>query len=105
MTPNRLALGLSMVAWGVLAGVFMQRMEWMRPHMGLLLADYGDWIAAYLGAAAACLYAGIYRLARWLGIGDLGRKMDVLESGLRSDIPHDAALADALRRQRTGEGL
>ena len=83
----------------------MERMEWMRPHMGLLLETYGDWIAAYLGAAAICLYAAIYRVSRWLGIGDLGRKMDVIETGLRSDSPHDAALARALRRQRTGEGL
>ena len=105
MTPNRFALGLSIVAWGVLAGLFMRHMEWMRPHMGLVLGEYGDRIAAYLGAAGVCLYAGIYRTARWLGIGDLGRKMDVLEIGLRSDSPHDQALARALARQRSGEGL
>ena len=105
MTPNRFALGLSIVAWGVLAGLFMQHMEWMRPHMGLVLGEYGDRIAAYLAAAGVCLYAGIYRTARWLGIGDLGRKMDVLEVGLRSDSPHDQALARALARQRSGEGL
>ncbi len=105
MTPNRIATGLSMVAWGVLAGVFMERMEWMRPHMGLLLGAYGGWLALYLAAAAICLYAAIYRVSRWLGIGDLGRKMEVLETGLRSDAPHDEALARALQRQRTGEGL
>ena len=105
MTPNRLALGLSMVAWAVMAGVFMERMDWMRPHMGLLLEGYGYWIGAYLAAAAICLYAAIYRISRWLGIGDLGRKMDVIEAGLRSDSPHDVALAKALQRQRTGEGL
>ena len=105
MTPNRFALGLSIVAWGVLAGLFMRHMEWMRPHMGLVLGEYGDRIAAYLAAAGVCLYAEIYRTARWLGIGDLGRKMDVLEVGLRSDSPHDQALARALARQRSGEGL
>ena len=105
MTANQFALGLSIVAWGLLGGLFMQRMEWMRPHMGLVLAEYGDRIVAYVGAAAICLYAGIYRVARWLGIGDLGRKMDILEVGLRSDAPHDAALARALARQRSGEGL
>ncbi len=105
MTPNRIAIGLSMVAWGLLGMAFMDRMEWMRPHMGLVLEDYGPRIAAYLAAAVACLYAGIYRASRWLGIGDLGRKMDVLETGLRTDAPHDAALARALERQRTGEGL
>ena len=77
----------------------MERMEWMRPHMGLLLGAYGGWLALYLAAAA------IYRVSRWLGIGDLGRKMEVLETGLRSDAPHDEALARALQRQRTGEGL
>ena len=105
MTPNRIAIGLSMVAWGLLAGVFMERMEWMRPHMDLVLGTYGGWVAVYLAAAAICLYAVLYRVSRWLGIGDLGRKMEVLESGLRSDAPHDEALARALRRQRTGEGL
>ena len=105
MTSNQFALGLSLVAWGILGGLFMRHMEWMRPHMGLVLAEYGERIAAYLAAAAICLYAGIYRIARWLGIGDLGRKMDILEGGLRSDSPHDEALARALERQRSGEGL
>jgi len=105
VTPNRFALGLSIIAWGILAGLFMSHMEWMRPHMGLVLGEYGDRIAAYLAAAGVCLYAGIYRVARSLGIGDLGRKMDILEVGLRSDSPHDAALARALERQRSGEGL
>ena len=105
MTPNRIAIGLSMVAWGLLAGVFMERMEWMRPHMPLVLGAYGGWVCLYLAAAAICLYAALYRASRWLGIGDLGRKMEVLESGLRSDAPHDEALARALQRQRTGEGL
>ena len=105
MTANQFALGLSMVAWGVLGGLFMRHMEWMRPHMLLVLGEYGDRIGAYLAAAAICLYAGIYWTARWLGIGDLGRKMDVLEFGLRSDSPHDEELARALARQRSGEGL
>lgn len=105
MTANQVALGLSIVAWGVLAGLFMNHMEWMRPHMTLVLAEYGDRIGAYLAAAAICLYAGLYRAARWLGIGDLGRKMSVLEVGLHSDSPHDEALARALARQRSGEGL
>ena len=83
----------------------MRHMEWMRPHMVLVLGEYGDRIAAYLAAAAICLYAGIYLTARWLGIGDLGRKMDVLELGLRSGSPHDETLARALARQRSGEGL
>jgi len=105
VTPNRIALGLSIVAWSLLAFAFMDRMQWLRPHMGLLLAEYGEIVAGYLLAAALTLYAGIYALCRWLGIGDLGRKMEVLEEGLRRDDPHDRALADALARQRSGEGL
>ena len=105
MTPNRVALGLSIMAWGLLGFAFMDRMEWMRPHMGLVLAEYGGVLAGYLLAAALTLYAAIYWLCRRLGIGDLGRKMEVLEEGLRRDAPHDPALAAALERQRSGEGL
>ena len=105
MTANRMALGISMIVWAVLAGVAMKRMEWIRPHMDLVLGAYGTHVAAYLLAAQACLYAALFWVARWLGIGDLGRKMDVLRQGLGSDSPHDAELARALARQRAGEGL
>ncbi len=105
MTPNRVALGLSLVLWSLALFAFMERMEWMRPHLGLVLGEYGVLLGAYLLAAALTLYAGLYWAGRWLGIGDLGRKMDVLEAGLQRDAPHDRELAEALARQRRGEGL
>ena len=69
VTANQAALGLSIVTWGVLAGLFMKHKEWMRPHMTLVLTEYGERIGAYLAAAAICLYPGLYWTARWLGIG------------------------------------
>ncbi len=105
MTPNRIALGVSIVIWSLVLFTAMERMVWLRPHMGLVLDAYGTVLAAYLLAAALTLYAGLYALARRLGIGDLGRKMDVLEDGLRRDAPHDPDLAAALARQHRGEGL
>lgn len=105
MTANQGALGLSLVVWGLLGMAFMHHMEWMRPHMGLLLGAYGGWISAYLAAGALCVYAAIYWLVRKLGLGDLGRRMGVLERDLGRDAAHDPELARALARQRTGDGL
>lgn len=105
MTANQGALGLSLVLWGLLGMAFMRRMEWMRPHMGLLLGAYGGTLALYLGAAFLTGYAAIYWLVRKLGLGDLGRRMGVLERDLERDAAHDPQLAAALARQRTGGGL
>lgn len=103
MTANQGALGLSLVVWGLLGMAFMRHMEWMRPHMRLLLGAYGGWIALYLASAGLVGYAGIYWLVRKLGLGDLGRRMGVLGRDLGRDAAHDPELAAALARQRLGD--
>ena len=64
--------------------------------------DYGLVIALYLGLALATLAAVFYWAARALGLGDLGKKVGLVERSVRRG-EGDRELAEALQRDVEGK--
>lgn len=72
--------------------------------LGPILSEHGWTIAAPALVALASVFAAIHWAARKVGLGDLGRKVEHIDRGLREDsAAHDRDLAAALRRDRAAE--
>ena len=68
----------------------------------MILADYGLVIALYLGVALATLAAVFYWAVRALVLGDLGKKVGLVERSVRRG-EGDRELTEALQRDVEGK--
>ena len=105
MVPWQVATGLTMVIGGVGAFLLLDRLEYLGGHWGMILGEHGGAVAVPALTAAASLFAAIHWAARKAGLGDLGRKVEHIDRGLREadGMAHDPELAEALRRDRKAE--
>ena len=98
----RAALGLTLALGGAAAWLALDELRYLAPYRDALAARHGPAVAAYAGALAFDLFAGLYWLCRRLGLGDAGRKLRRLEREVQSGTAFDRELANRLRDQREG---
>ena len=104
MVPWQVAIGLTLVIGGVSAILLLDRLDYLVGYWGLVLGEHGWAIAAPAATALASVFASVHWAARKIGLGDLGRKVEHIDRGLRNDgAAHDRDLAAALQRDRTAE--
>ena len=104
MIQWREATGLTMVIAGVSAILLLDRLDYLGGSWGPILSEHGWTIAAPALVALASVFAAIHWAARKVGLGDLSRKVEHIDRGLREDsAAHDRDLAAALRRDRAAE--
>ncbi|MCY4597949.1 MAG: hypothetical protein OXC19_24515 [Bryobacterales bacterium] len=104
MVPWQVAAGLTLVIAGVSAILLLDRLDYLAGYWGLILTEHAWAIAAPTLTALASIVALIRWAARKAGLGDLGRKVEHIDRGLREDsAAHDRDLAAALRRDRAAE--
>ena len=101
MHPWRVSFGLTLTlaALAVLFG--FERLAWLRPYASLIWEQYAASILTHLGVLVLSIAAGIYYLARLLGLGDVGRKVEQVELAVRRG-QGDPELAAALQRDSEG---
>ena len=101
MRPWKVSFGLTctLAALSVLFG--FERLAWLRPYLPLIWEQYAAAILAHLGVVLLSVAAGIYTLARLVGLGDAGRKVEQVEMALRRG-QGDPQLAAALQRDSEG---
>lgn len=99
----RIAFGLALSIMGVLVWLALEEFRYLAPYRDAIAARYGLVIVAYCLALWFDLFALLYWLARRLGLGDVGRKLRLLEGETRSGSTFDGELAERLRAQREGE--
>ena len=88
----------ALAVWGLLV-----EMTYLHPFWRVVAVDCGLYIAAYGGLALATLGTGVYVAARAVGLGSVGRKVDVVERTIRRGAGQDPALAEALARDDAGD--
>ena len=103
MKPWKVSVGLTASAaalgvWGLWAEV-----TYLHPFWRVVVADYGWYVAASGGMALATFATGVYAAARVIGLGAVGRKVDVVERAIRRGAGQDPALAEALARDEAGD--
>ncbi len=104
MVPWQVATGLTMVIAGVSVFLLTERLDYLAGFWGPVLGEHGGALAAPVATALASVFAAIHWAARKAGLGDLGRKVEHIDRGLREVAgAHDRELAEALRRDRAAE--
>ena len=102
MQPWKVSLGMTVAIAGVAVILLADRLSWLAPYRRVIFADYGMTIGLYLGLAMATIFALFYWAARALGLGDLGKKVDLVERSVRRG-EGDRELAAALDRDAEGK--
>ena len=103
MRPWRVSVGMTMVVTGVAAWVLLEELAYLGPYAAVVVADYGLVLGAYGALALATVAGASYAAARVLGLGDVGRKVSVMERAIRRGEGQDPELAAALQREAAGE--
>ena len=103
MKPWKASVGLTTSAGTVGAWALAAETAYLQPFGRLILADYGWYVAAYGGMALATMAAGFYVAVRAVGLGAVGRKVDVTERAIRRGEGQDPALGEALARHDAGD--
>ena len=102
MQPWKVSVGLTVTVAGLAAILLTGQLEYLAEFRRVILADYGLVISLYLGLALATLAAVFYWAARALGLGDLGKKVDLVERSVRRG-EGNRELAEALQRDVEGK--
>ena len=102
MKPIFFGIGITAAVGGLTVLLVGPQLEFLSPWWGAILRTY--WRTLSLHAAAALLTSIVvfYALARVAGLADLGRRVDLVERGIRRGSG-DRDLQEAL--ERSDEGL
>lgn len=103
MSPWRVSVGMTMVATGIGAWLLAEELSYLQPVAAVVATDYGLVLGAYGALGLATVAGASYVAARTLGLGDVGRKVSVMERSIRRGEGQDPELAAALQREAAGE--
>lgn len=103
MQPWRVSIGLTVTALGLVTLLGGSELAYLKPHWRVLLSDYWWPIGFYGGLAVVTFAFLVYAGARAMGLADLGRKVDLVERGIRRGEGGDSELAGVLKNQSKGE--
>ena len=101
MKPIFFGIGITAVLGGLAVLLVGPRLGFLSPWWGAIIRVY--WLTLSLHAAAALVTSIVvfYALARIAGLADLGRRLDLVERGIRRGSG-DADLQQALERSDEG---
>ena len=101
MKPIFFGIGITAAWAGAAALLVGSQLDFLSPWWGTILRTY--WLTLGLHAAAAVLTSIVvfYELARVLGLADLGRRVELVERGIRRGSG-DRDLQHALERSDDG---
>ena len=103
MRPWKVGVGLTASAGALgIWGLWVETV-YLHPFWWVVAVDYGVYVAVCFGMALVAFGTAVYLTARVVGLGAVGRKVDVVERAVRRGGGQDAALADALTRDEAGD--
>ena len=101
MKPIFFGIGVT-AAWAGLAVLLVgPRLDFLSPWWGTIFRAYGLTLALHVGALLVTSIVVFYALARVAGLADLGRRVDLVERGIRRGSG-DRDLQHALERSDQG---
>ena len=101
MKPIFFAIGITAALAGSAVLTVAPQLDFLDPYWGTILRTYGPDLLLHAAALALTSVAVFYRLARVLGLADLGRRVDLAERGIRRGSG-DPELQHALERSDDG---
>ncbi len=98
-----MGVGLTASAGAIGVWALWVELTYLHPFWRVVVVDYGWYVAAFGGLALAVFGTGVYAAARVIGLGTVGRKVNVVERAIRRGAGQDSALAEALARDEAGD--
>lgn len=102
MQPWRISAGMTATLLAVALMLAGERFAYLKPYFGVIVSDYWLPVAWYGGLGVVALMVAIYSTARALGLADTGRKVDLMERGIRRGEGGQAELAEKLEQDDRG---
>ena len=103
MRPWKVGVGLTASAGALGIWALWVETTYLHPFWRVVAVDYGLYVSAGFGMALAAFGTVAYLAARVVGLGAVGRKVDVVERAVRRGGGQDAALGEALARDEAGD--
>ena len=101
MKPIFFGIGIT-AAWAGIAVLLLgPQLDFLSPWWGAIVRTYGLTLSLHAAAALLTSIVVFYALARVAGLADLGRRVDLVERGIRRGSG-DADLQHALERSDDG---
>ena len=101
MKPIFFGVGITAALGGLAVLLVGPRLDFLAPWWGTILRTYGLTLGLHAAAALATSIVVFYALARLAGLADLGRRVDLVERGIRRGSG-DRDLQHALERNDHG---
>ena len=101
MKPIFFGIGITAACGGLAVLLVGPRLDFLSPWWGTILRTYGWELALHAAAAFVTSIVVFYALARLVGLADLGRRVDLVERGIRRGSG-DRDLQHALERNDHG---
>ena len=101
MKPIFFGIGITAALGGLAVLLVGPRLDFLSPWWGTIFRTYGFTLGLHAAAALVTSIVVFYALARVLGLADLGRRVDLVERGIRRGSG-DADLQEALERSDAG---
>ena len=101
MKPIFFGIGITAALNGSALLMIAPQLDFLSPYWGTILRTYGPDLVLHAAALALTSVVVFYRLARVLGLADLGRRVDLAERGIRRGSG-DTELHQALQRGDDG---
>ena len=83
MKPIFFGIGITAALTGSALLMIAPHLDFLSPYWGTILRMYGPDLVLHAAALALTSVVVFYRLARVLGLADLGRRVDLAERGIR----------------------
>ena len=101
MKPIFFGIGVTAALGGLAVLLIGPRLDFLSPWWGTILRAYGLTLGLHAAAALITSIVVFYALARVVGLADLGRRVDLVERGIRRGSG-DRDLQHALERSDQG---
>ena len=101
MKPIFFGVGITAALGGLAVLLVGPRLDFLAPWWGTIVRTYGLTLGLHAAAALVTSIVVFYALARVLGLADLGRRVDLVERGIRRGSG-DRDLQHALERNDQG---
>ena len=101
MKPIFFGVGITAALGGLAVLLVGPRLDFLSPWWGTIVRTYGLTLALHVGALLVTSIVVFYALARVVGLADLGRRVDLVERGIRRGSG-DRDLQHALERNDQG---
>ena len=102
MVPWQVALGLSIATLVPLAFMLVDELSYVSGYWGWLWSRYWYPLGLLVSTTILSVFFGFYQLSRVLSLGDVGRRVQLLDQSLKEGKAGDPELVDALQRESSG---